>query len=299
MTMTIECAKQIIQNAVTVTKPRWETYGVRWRDADRVFLLRAYEQGGFEVYTFIPLLDDEGIGSIPKLGGILKHKKPPHKAYARSFSGNLASPFWQAMKRGEFGTDGRKFAQCVERFLLERPGRPGAFFWRQMWNMLIACSFLDQHGQGSFAVYLKMRLARYANRSGVTDADLLDMSPEAWQTFVAIDKPYREIQGVGPNVFDFLMGDMEDARFAKDCYKFDAANQHFLNVTGIGDLITPFDREGVIRFIRSLNLLFTLREINKGVYTYSSETEARNYGYCRSLSKCLGCNVRKLCMRRL
>lgn len=125
------------------------------------------------------------------------------------------------------------------------------------------------------------------------------MSPEDWQKFVEKAQPYKEIQGVGLNVFDFLMGDLEDARFAKDCFKFDSANQHFLSVTGVSDLIVPFDRDGVIRFIRSLNLPFTLRETNRGIYTYSSETESKRYGFCRSSFKCQVCGVKSICLRRV
>lgn len=139
----------------------------------------------------------------------------------------------------------------------------------------------------------------YLGNSTVSEAELLSMSPEGWQMFVIKALPYKAIQGVGPNVFDFLMGDMSDACFAKDCFKFDSSNQHFLTVTGISDLIVPFDRDGTIRYIRSLKLPFTLRETNQGIYTYSSETEAKNYGFCRSAAKCQSCGVKDLCMRRV
>jgi hypothetical protein len=297
--MTTDQARKIILHAVTTTKPRWSEYGVWWKDADRVFLMRAYEQGGFEVYKFIPLLDEEGIGTIPEIGQILGGQQNMRSTYDRSFAGSLDTPFWTEMALGGYGINGQRFERSVRKFLTESLGTPGRYMWRLLWYMLNSCAFLTCQHQGGFAVYVKAQLARYLGKSTVSDAELLRMSAEEWQMFVVKALPYKAIQGVGPNVFDFLMGDMADARFAKDCFKFDSSNKHFLTVTGISDLIAPFDRDSTIRFIRSLNLPFTLRETNQGIYTYSSETEAKNYGFCRSAAKCQFCGVKDLCMRRL
>jgi len=297
--MTIQNAKEIIFNAVTTTKPRWQTFVVRWKDADRIFLLRAYEQGGFEAYKFVELLDQEGIGSIQEVGKILESAQGLSKSYSRPFAGALDSPFWVEMSQGKHGVNGRKLAHCVRRFLSEKPGKPGAFFWRQVWNMMNACAFFNRVSSGSFAEYLKRKLAEACGRTSISDAEFVSVPSDTWRLFVERCKPYKDIMGVGENVFDFLMGDFDEAKFARDCFKFDASNSHFLKVTGISDLIVPFDRDHTIAFIRSLDLPYTLREVNRGIYAYSSETEAKHYGFCRSSAKCAMCGVKTLCDKRL
>lgn len=297
--MTPDQARKIILHAVTTTQPRWLEASVHWKDMDKVFLNRAYEQGGFEVYKFIPLLGQRGIGTIPETGRILLGQRNRGTAYNRSFAGSLDAPFWKAMTQGDYGINGQKFVRSVEQFLIERPGKAGAFFWRQIWNLLNACAFFTQQHQGSFSVYVKAQVAQYLDRCAISDADLLNFSAEEWQVFVSRTHPYKAIQGVGPNVFDFLMRDIAEARFTAECFKFDSANQHFLNVTGISDLIVPFDRNTVIDFIRSLNLPYKLKTINCGIYVYCSETEARDYGFCRSSFKCHSCGIKDLCLRRV
>ena len=100
-------------------------------------------------------------------------------------------------------------------------------------------------------------------------------------------------------MFDFIFGDIVEAQFARDSYKFDSANEHFLTVTGIASLISPLQRGTAIQFMRSMELPYSLREINKGIYTYCSLTEAENYGYCRRASKCNQCAALDICERPL
>lgn len=297
--MTINNSKLIINHAVVTTKSRWQTFVVRWKDADRIFLLRAYEQGGFEAYKFVELLDQEGIGSIQEVGKILGAAQGLSKSYSRPLAGSLDAPFWIDMAQGKYGVNGKKFARAVERFLREKPGKPGAFFWRQVWNMMNACAFFNRVSSGSFSEYLKRKLADACGRTTISDAEFINVPSDTWRLFVERCKPYKDILGVGENVFDFLMGDFDEANFARDCFKFDASNSHFLKVTGISDLIVPFDRDHTIAFIRSLDLPFTLREINRGIYAFSSETEAKLYGFCRSSAKCAVCGVKMICGKRL
>jgi hypothetical protein len=72
-----------------------------------------------------------------------------------------------------------------------------------------------------------------------------------------------------------------------------------MKVTGIYRLISPFDRETTMEFLKQLGLQYSLREINKGIYTYCSITEAHNFGFCRSQSKCQDCAVIDICNRNL
>jgi hypothetical protein len=43
---------------------------------------------------------------------------------------------------------------------------------------------------------------------------------------------------------------------------------------------------------------FTPREINTGVYTYCSQAEKENFGFCRDPRKCKECGVLEVCERR-
>ena len=131
------------------------------------------------------------------------------------------------------------------------------------------------------------------------DRQFLDISDEDWHVLLDEVKPWRPLYGIGQNVFDFIFGDIVEARFVNDSHKFDSANQHFCRVTGIDDLIRPFDHDNTIQFLKKLGLPYTLREINKGIYTYCSKTEEVNFGFCRSKKKCFDCEVGNLCKLRI
>jgi hypothetical protein len=140
---------------------------------------------------------------------------------------------------------------------------------------------------------------RFKQHPRLSETEFLSIKDEEWLSFLESAKPWKHLRGIGVNVFDFIIGDVVEAQFARDSYKFDSANEYFLTVTGIASLIMPLERGTVIDFMRSLRLPYTLREINKGVYTYCSLTEAENYGYCRSFWKCQECNVKDICNRHL
>jgi hypothetical protein len=165
--------------------------------------------------------------------------------------------------------------------------------------MLQACSYLHRAHQGSFAKYLLAAFARSTGSTRIADAELLNTASEQWLAFLSAAKPWRPLPGIGPNVFDFIVGDLVEARFARDSYKFDSANEHFLTVTGIRTLLARVDRPTVIAFLQTLDLPYGLREINKGLYTYCSMTEAKNFGFCRNPRKCQECGVRTICARAL
>ena len=58
------------------------------------------------------------------------------------------------------------------------------------------------------------------------------------------------------------------------------------------------NHENVKQYLLSLNLPYTLREINKGLYTYASELGKDKYGYCRNPQKCQTCSVTDICEKR-
>ena len=183
-------------------------------------------------------------------------------------------------------------------FLSNRIGRPGAFFWRMIWQMLVCCSHLRKQYNSSFKEFLKKKYAHYAGKRAVSDSEILNVSVEDWSRFMAKGKPWQELYRIGQNTFDFIIGDIVEARFVSYSYKFDSANQHFLRVTGVSDLVNPFDREGVLEFLLSLELPYSLRQLNTGIYTYCSVTEAENYGFCRNRQNCQRCGVSGLCLQR-
>ena len=55
------------------------------------------------------------------------------------------------------------------------------------------------------------------------------------------------------------------------------------------------NRENVVNFLGQLDVPYTLREINKGIYTYCSETESVNFGFCRDKIRCKDCEVNEIC----
>jgi len=283
-------AKRIINYVVKKTKKRWKEYDVDWRDIDKVFISRGYEQGGFECWEFAEQLKKYGILSINIIGKILEKRKYNVK-YDRKFAGSLSSNLYKKMKRGEYGIEGRKFYKSVEDF----EGNRGAWFWKELWQMLVCCNYLKNNYNSNFSNFLKRKYCEYKNISEVSDSVFLDISPEDWENFKENKEPWKELYGIGENVFDFIVGDIKQANFVKNSFKLDSANEHFLKITGIYKLIRTLNRENVMKFLKELNLPYTVREINKGIYTYCSETESQNFGFCRDKRKCNECKIHNIC----
>lgn len=292
-----EIARALIEHAVRTTEPRWRQYGERWANIDEVFLRRGYEQQGFEVFRFLPILKIKGCGTIEALGSIPRASEVGR--YASDLARGLESPFYKALAAGKRGEMGSAFYEAVSEFLQPGKGRKGSGFWMQLWRLLQACRFLKEEHQASFRGYLLARFARFRDEERVDDSALLGLDPASWQAFLSADKPWQPLYGIGRDTFDFIMGDFEEAEFAAESFKFDSANRHYLEVTGISDLIGDLSRDVVIDFLSSLGLDWKLRQINKGIYTYCSETEASNFGFCRDREDCGRCAVASICARRL
>lgn len=291
-------ARAIIQNAVETTKPRWSQYDESWKNINAIFIYRGYEQQGFQLFKLRPVLEKLDIFSIDKLGNILLIH-PIRKNYSREFAGSLTAEFYSDLQKGLCGRDGKLFVEAIRLFLDNKIGNPGRTFWKLLYQMLQGCAYLKQNYSSSFGKYVLKKYASFKNKQDISENDFLKITVWDWELFLSKAKPWRELMGIGPNVFDFLFGDIVEAHFVENSYKFDSSNQHFLMVTGIFRLIVTFDRSATSSFLKELELPFNLREINKGIYTYCSKTENSNYGYCRDISKCFYCNVNALCEKRL
>ncbi len=294
--MNIKEAKSIITYVVNFTKKRWINYEEKWENIEEVFLSRAYEQGGFEFFKFADLLKKENIFNISYLGLILDKYNDDLKKYNRNFAGSLSSPFYLNLKTGYYGKEGIKFYKCAKNF----SGKAGAWYWRQLWQMLICCNYLKKYHKGSFLYFITKKFQEFIDSKNIESIDFLQMDEELWDTFKKAEKPWKELYGIGENVFDFIMGDIIEAEFVKNSYKLDSSNLYFLKVTGITKLLNyDLTRENVINFLKELNLPYTLREINKGIYTYCSETESHNFGFCHNIQKCAYCGINSVCKKHL
>lgn len=283
-------AKKIIEYVVKKTQSRWREYQIHWKDIDEVFIQRGYEQGGFEAWKFAELLKEHGISTIEKIGQILNNYKGDTR-YNQSVAGSYYSPFYEDMKNGVYGIEGEKFYKCVKEF----KGNRGFKFWKLLWYLLVCCNYLKNNYQSSFSYFLKKKYAEFKNKQIVSDEEFLRISCDDWEEFTCHTKPWKELSGIGENIFDFLVSDIVEANFAKDTYKLDSANIHFLKITGIYKLICKLEQKEVKRFLKKLSLPFTLREINKGIYTYCSKTEETYFGFCRKMEKCNQCEVNNIC----
>ncbi|MBS3977939.1 MAG: hypothetical protein KGZ75_14645 [Syntrophomonadaceae bacterium] len=291
-------AKLIIQNAVESTSSRWVQYAESWKNIDTIFILRGYEQQGFQLFKMRPVLEDFCILSIDSLGKILQRYSCPRK-YDRELVGSLTSEFYTSARNGDIGKEAQLFEKAVRQFLERRMGNTGRKFWILLYHLLQACAFLRQNHSSSFATYIISKYERFSNRHHISEHEFLNMSVSEWEYFLKRAKPWTELKGIGPNVFDFLFGDIVEAHFVENSYKWDSSNEHFLRVTGISHLIEPFDREATVHFLKRLGIPYSLREINKGIYTYCSLTERENYGFCRDRAKCNKCSVINICDKRL
>jgi hypothetical protein len=287
-------AKTIIQNAVELTKPRWSQYDQSWKNIDTIFIYHGYEQQGFQIFKLKPVMENLKIFSIDSLGNILS-KYPQKRKYDRKFAGSLTGEFYSDLQNSVCGNEGKLFVNAVWIFLDQKIGSPGRTFWKLLYQMLQACAFLKENYSSSFKKYVISKYASFTNKKFIPENEFLNISIPEWEFFLTKSKPWRDLMGIGPNVFDFIFGDIVEAKFVENSYKFDSSNQLFLTVTGISQLIVPFDKEATTLFLKDLGLSFNLREINKGIYTYCSKTESANYGYCRDLYKCRDCNVKVIC----
>ena len=301
--MNVEQAKKIILYAVEKTNPRWSEYddSWEWKNIDNVFIRKGYEQGGFAAFEFNELLKKKGISSIDKVGTILM-KYNGGKKYSREYAGSLNTKFYRELRNRKFGEEGYDFYECVKDFLEKKVGNPGGWFWIKLWQMLICCNYLKKNYRASFSYYLKKKYAEFINMPKITDDKFLSITLENWEQFKKDKKPWGELYGIGQNVFNFIIGDLKDANFVevvKDSYKLDAANQHFFKVTGIDKLIDEFNGDGIIVFLKQLNLPYTIRQINTAIYDYCSKTEAEKFGFCRDIKKCMECTVSYICEKNI
>ena len=302
--MDIEKARKIIHHVVSSTVRRWRQYETSWKEVDELFIKRGYEIGGFEAWKFAEALKKAGIFSISELGKIL----PPElksKTYDRNFAGSLNSEFYLRAKEGEYGEKGRKFYLTVESFL-KSDAKKGQSFWRLLWFMLQSCSFLEKNFRGSFKVYLleKFRQIFYSEIEDFTELEkaFFSLNYDEYSKFKKFILKERNLPGIGPNMFDYILADIKELAFANEIIKLDSSNKSFFKVTGIGKLFdfNPNQKEEEIKekirnFFKSLDLPYTVREINKGIYTYCSKTEGDKFGFCLSKDKCSSCKVSEFC----
>ena len=295
--MNKEKAERLIDFVVTETKPRWSEWIYEsYSNLDEIFISRGYEQGGFAASIFLDLLKEKMIGTIKELGSILESYKGEEK-YSRHEKGSLENPFYCDLKGGLYNINGRKFYKCVDDFLNKSLGNPGGWFWVKLWQMLICCRHLKEDYRSSFKFYLKKKYCEFKNIPNISDRDFCNIDSDDWERFKEEAPPWEELYGIGENVFDFIVGDIKELKFSENSFKLDAANMHFLNVTGISKLLRIQSRDSIIRFLKELNLKhqYSVREINTGIYTYCSETEEENYGFCRDRKKCEECGINEIC----
>ncbi|MBI5459744.1 MAG: hypothetical protein HZC47_11670 [Methanobacterium sp.] len=293
--------RKIILNAVKTTEPTWKQYGIKWEDIDYLFIQRGYEQGGFNTSKFSELLIKEKIFSISKIGSILDNFEF-NRTYNREFAGNYKSPFYLDLENGKAGEEGIGFYNSVRNFKRNK----GSHYYQLLWWMLVCCNDLKHKYDASFSNYLLVKYSKFKNRS-IDEIEFLTQSVDEWEQFKRT-KPWNDLLGIGENVFDFLMGDLvdegwEDREFVKDSYKLDDSNIRFLKVTGINN--EP-EHDVVVNYLKKLELPYTIRQTNKGIYSYCSETalkeveegvyqgDPQNHGFCHP-NRCKECNVEDIC----
>jgi hypothetical protein len=296
--MNKEQSQEILTYVVQTTEPRWRMYQEHWSNLDEVFMRRGFEQGGFQFWKFFELLKHDGIGTISIIGSLLPESLSTAK-YEREIAGGLQSLYYLDLQKGNYGENGIKFYQCARDYLEKRKGSPGQFYWLTLWGFLRSCPYLTQYWNGSFTSFLKAQYAKFCGKPSPSDEEFFNIDSEKWEQFKAKTKPWKPLNRIGMNVFDFILGDVAELKFVQNAFKLDSANEYFFGVTGLKQLICPFTRENIIEFLHSLNLPYTVRQINTGIYTYCSETEAQNFGFCRHREKCQRCRVNHLCLQNI
>ena len=294
-----EAAAKIIDYVVTVTKPRWQEWiHQRYEDLDDMFITRGYEQGGFQVAIFFDILKSKGIGSIYHLGKILDGYQGERK-YSREEKGALEGKFYQDLKEGIYGEEGRKFYESIWEFLKIRKGNPGRNIWQILWWMLVCCRDLKNNYRASFKYYLKQKFAEFREVDTISDEAFCNITPQEWREFVKRKPPWNELYGISNNTFNYIIRDVDEFEFNKEAFKLDSANLYFLEVTGIRKAFDLKNEENIMAFLKTLGLKYSINEINSGIYTYCSESEKSSFGFCRNKERCLECKVYEYCERKI
>lgn len=297
--MNIKTAKEIILYVVQTTETRWRKYDESWANIDEILIRRGYEQGGFETFKLVPLFKENEIYTIQKLGSIMDGYKGKKK-YQREYAGSLESDFYLELKENLYGQAGKSFYLSVEEFLNTKTGKTGSRFWLLLWQMLICTHHLKENCNSSFSYYLRSKFSSFKGNYNISDENILKCGEKEWTDFKTKTKPWKELYGIGENVFDFILADLTEANgITEASFKLDTNNIYFFKVTGISELIKKTDRENIINFIHSMDTKYSLREINKGIYTYCSLTESHNFGFCRNKEKCMLCTVNNLCAKNI
>lgn len=299
--LSLQQAKDIIEYVTRTTKPRWQEFAAdqTWERIDEIFIQRGYEQLGLEMGTLYRVLQEQQMHLISDLGQILGPDEF-NKSYKRDYAGSFDALFYGELIRGVRGERGRRFAAALREFILGKRGKTGGAIFMEMWRLLQACAYLVEHHQASFQQCMLDRFDRFKKEHDIAASGFLSMNLEEWDLFKNT-KPWLHLTGIGPNVFDFIFGDLQGVVFNDQSYKLDSANEYFLNVTGISKLIGPeLNKDTVRNFLAKLSssIAYTIREINKGIYTYCSETESENFGFCRKPQKCQLCKVENICERQ-
>jgi hypothetical protein len=194
------------------------------------------------------------------------------------------------MKNGTYESEEKGFYKSVEEF----NGGKGAAYFKLLWYMLVTCNYIKVNYNASFSNYLKSQYADYKDIKNISDEEFFKISTNEWEEFKQHKKPWNELYGIGPNVFDYIMGDVIELEFVKNSYKLDAANIRFLTKTGICKS-NELNHNTAIKILKDLDLHYDLREINKGLYAYCSKLHCGTYCFCRDPEKCQECNVNDIC----
>lgn len=285
--MNNENAKKIIEYVAEKTKEEI-FYNVKWGGIDDVFLHRGCEVQGFSTEKF-----DDGIFKIEKIGAILDNCHcHTDTRYNREFAGGLKKPFYQQLQKGCYGEEGKKFYKWTRDFMEDPKVKKGGMPWKVLWWLLVRCNYLKLNYDSSFASFLKKKYAQFKNKRDITDAEFLESSADDLEQFINKAEAWKELVGISENIFNYLVRDIEGNEFIKVAYKLDSANKHFLKVTGLGNLGNIIE---VKNFLRRLKTKYPIGVINKGIYTYCSQTESSHFGFCRHIEKCNVCRVNNIC----
>jgi hypothetical protein len=203
--LNITHSSRIIQNAVSITEPRWREYTQKWQDIDYLFIAHGYEQQGFRIFKLVPLLKKRGIFSVDVLGSILSSHLL-HLPYRADFAKGVDSEFYRRLRIGDYGEKGKLFDDAVMHFYMDERKNCGRFYWKLLWYLLQACSYLRNYRQSSFKLFIINEYRLYCGNQELSETQFLEISETEWRKFTSTVQPWKPLKGIGENVFDFIVG---------------------------------------------------------------------------------------------
>ncbi|GJQ27020.1 MAG: hypothetical protein HBSAPP02_20520 [Phycisphaerae bacterium] len=195
--------------------------------------LAGYRKNFAGDFSFWAILAKHGFVSIASIGSILDDTSILHSPLKMQSYRKWQMPaFLDELANGKGGHLGRAFSEAmqdVEKYGCHLPRYRGKFYY----GILRNANLLKNKYDGSFERYLRAKLS-----AGCPDQvaweDIGRARPEDWERIRP--NPWKDLFGVGPDIFFYILRDIDFGIKQRDFVKLDNRNARFLDAYDLWSL---------------------------------------------------------------